>query len=184
MRAQGFTLIELMVVLAVSIILLTVAIPTFSTVIEQHAVRDARDRLVRSIRFTRLSAVDQGEPVSICAAADGTCSGNGRWEAGWMVFADPNGDGDCEDANGDGICDGDSGLILRRSAMFRGFHGTMRGNYFVRDHIRFDPRGFSYLSNGTISVCPDNDALSPIGLILSNPGRVRVTADTALLSCP
>ncbi|OMH28403.1 GspH/FimT family pseudopilin [Motiliproteus sp. MSK22-1] len=70
----GFTLIELMVVLAIVAILLLVATPNYDSMIIGSKVDKARYALASSLAFARTEAVKRGETVSLClGSSDGNC---------------------------------------------------------------------------------------------------------------
>jgi len=95
MKTQsGFTLIELMVTLAVGIIILAVGVPAFMNMMSSNQAAGYANDLVGAIRLARSEAVKRAASVTICASnADQTgCSGN-DWNNGWIVFSDDNGDG-------------------------------------------------------------------------------------------
>lgn len=77
---RGFTLIELMVVVAVLVVLSTVAAPSFSTFILGQRVKTASFDLASSMLLARSEAIKRNTDVTI-APAD---SGSG-WAGGWKV---------------------------------------------------------------------------------------------------
>lgn len=86
---RGFTLIELMVAVAIVAILGMVAVPNFSDVMRRSTVRSLSSDLGGDINFARSEAIRQGGAVSVCPAgnADGTaCSTGTDWKDGWIVF--------------------------------------------------------------------------------------------------
>jgi type IV fimbrial biogenesis protein FimT len=85
---KAFTLVELMVGLAVAAILLGVAIPNFRTMLERHALRAAASDLLAALHFARAQALARGE-IIVLAPQDPA----GAWAGGWVVFADTDGDG-------------------------------------------------------------------------------------------
>lgn len=93
-RPHGFTLIEILVVLALIGILVAMAIPSFNTMLMRRSVQSAANALVTDIRYARSEALQRSARVSICSLAAGsedTCSvgpGPGIWVNGWMVFVD------------------------------------------------------------------------------------------------
>lgn len=86
---RGFTLIEMMITIAVAAILLGLALPSFRGVINNNRVTAEANDLVGALNVARAEAVSRGRPVSVCASADGTaCSDSTEWDAGWITFVD------------------------------------------------------------------------------------------------
>ena len=92
-RKQGFTLVELMVTLAVAIILLAVGMPLFSGMAANNRATAQANTFLAGFKLARSEAVKRGADVSVCAVADpaaspATCGGNGDWSNGLLVFTD------------------------------------------------------------------------------------------------
>jgi type IV fimbrial biogenesis protein FimT len=92
-KSRGFTLMELLVVIAVSGILLAVAVPAFSTFVLSERQNSEVSSLAFSLDFARAEAIkqDNSAGIEVCASSNGsTCTG-GTWSQGWIVI--PSGGG-------------------------------------------------------------------------------------------
>jgi len=85
---KAFTLIELMVTVAVAAILMAIALPSFVDLV--RGVRASADvsALTTALSLARAEAVRHNSVA---------CVTSGDWGAGWNVKVDDNGDSDCED---------------------------------------------------------------------------------------
>lgn len=88
-RYRGFTIIELMLTLAVVAILATVAAPSFVNVIQNNRATTQANELVAAINLTRSEAVKRGVRVSLCSSSDqASCDDSNDWSVGWIAFVD------------------------------------------------------------------------------------------------
>lgn len=85
--AKGFTLIELMVTLAVLAIILGIAIPSFSSMIRDNRIGSLSLELQGAIQLARSEAVKRRVNVIICRrnAAGNNCENGTDWASGWLV---------------------------------------------------------------------------------------------------
>lgn len=85
---RGFSIIELMVALAVMAVFLVLATPMVSTILEKNHVSSATNSLLGSINYARAEAINRGTYVSICPTADGkTCATSTAYDTGWLIYA-------------------------------------------------------------------------------------------------
>lgn len=97
-RSRGFTLVELMVTIAVLAILVAIAFPSFESSFRSNRVATTNNALLTSLSMARSEAVRNTRGGGVCPSADGqNCGGN--WSQGWMAFADNNGNGDFDDGD-------------------------------------------------------------------------------------
>ncbi|MDB5762387.1 MAG: methylation [Herminiimonas sp.] len=84
---RGFTLIELMVVIAVTAILLATAAPSFNDIVLGNKLGSYANNLVASASLARSEAIKRNTAVTLCVSSDGTsCTTTGGWEQGWIVL--------------------------------------------------------------------------------------------------
>ncbi|MEJ2344398.1 MAG: GspH/FimT family pseudopilin [Gammaproteobacteria bacterium] len=160
---QGFTLLEMLTATALLAIVAVGAVPAAHTFLVRNQVIAAAGEFVAALNLSRLHAITQGGNALMCPADHGSyCTPAAGWHRGWIVFADQNHNRQREPAE----------PLIRR-------HGPVAGVRIVssaaRRRIQFRPDGASYGSNATFLFCPDTQQVEGVAVVLSNPGRVRIT---------
>jgi type IV fimbrial biogenesis protein FimT len=84
-RLHGFSLVELLTVLAVAAVLLGIGVPGMRTLVENQQVTVAANDLFAAISLARSEAIQRSARVDLVPAGDGT-----DWSRGWVVFVDAN----------------------------------------------------------------------------------------------
>ena len=75
MRQPGFTLLEFLVVIAILGVLVSLASPYFSDMMQRQKIRSALNEWQNSFYFAQREAMRLKEPVRLCASNDGvTCA--------------------------------------------------------------------------------------------------------------
>lgn len=84
--ATGFTLIELMITVAVAAVLMMVALPAYQGMVQKNTLTSTVNDLVADLNYARSEAITRGSRTYVCKSADlATCGGD--WGQGWIVYA-------------------------------------------------------------------------------------------------
>jgi len=86
--SRGFTLIEMMVGVAIMAILAAIAVPSFAALHQNVARRTALNNFWHAIFLARSEAVKRNSVIALCRSSDGSsCNNNALdWSSGWIVF--------------------------------------------------------------------------------------------------
>ncbi|MHB0916225.1 MAG: GspH/FimT family pseudopilin [Thiobacillus sp.] len=174
MNGRGFTLVELLVVLAVGAILLTIAIPGYAFLVNGSRLAAATNDLVTSLHLARSEAIKRGVRVTVCKtsnamAATPVCDTTANWQQGWLVFVDVDG-------GTKGMIDSTDTLLRVQDSLSAEVTITT-SNY--SSYISYLPSGRSQgpngLANGALRVCMAGNRRD---IIINNTGRARLKSHT------
>ncbi len=161
-RARGFTLVELMITLALGTIMLVIAVPSFSTLLERNRIGSAADHLYASLAVARGEAVKRRSTVRVCPSADSeTCRDDGVWSDGWIVFP--------EGAIGDII------KAVPSTSLAEGV--DIECDVAVENGVEFQATGSTWDSatNGAFWICHSNSDAPSKEISTSPSGRIEYT---------
>lgn len=167
---SGFTVIEMMIAIALLAVILTTAVPAMGRFFEQQRLTAASNHLVTHLQFARSEAIKRNNFVAACPSSDGLgCTGGNRWEDGWIVYLDPEKSGQpAHPAAVLRVVQGSEGLLMSSGGRYR---------------VRFTGSGMAYGTNLTIRLCTPGNPEAARAVIVSNPGRVRATRDVDPAEC-
>lgn len=169
-KQTGFTLIELMVTIAVLAILLSVAIPNYQNMVLTNRMAAQANQVITALNYARSEAVKRGTTATVCSTSGGAaCAGSTNWSTGWMVFAD---------ANGDGTVGVDEAVLRVWPALNTG--NTL--NTGTRLRITFTSTGFATGYADTFRLCDTRGKADARAIVINAMGRSYVEKGTA--SCP
>lgn len=119
-RRNGFTLIELIIVVALIAIVATIAVPSYTSLVANNQVTSTTNTLVGFLSFTRSEAVKRGRTVNV-RPVDGA-----DFASGFMAWVDENGNGNFDAAEELRRVEdiGGSSTTLAASATAFGFRGN------------------------------------------------------------
>ncbi|WP_067514446.1 GspH/FimT family pseudopilin [Endozoicomonas ascidiicola] len=145
---KGFTLLELMVTIAILGILSAIAYPSFESSIQDSRLSSQTNRILAALQFARSQASANGIAITVCSSADGIdCDVNGNWSDGFIVVEGIN--------------------ILQVSDALEG-DNTLQG----RTQINFTNQG-TLDSSIQLSLCDTRGTASARGIWLNGAGQAR-----------
>lgn len=168
---SGFTLIELMVVVAIAAIMAAVTAPSFVTFIKEQRLRSAGNAILMSFQYMRIESMRLGQTITMCPSADGaTCAGS-NYSTGWIIFVD-------DDSNGSRTA-GSEELLRVYPALGASETITLTG-FGGNDYVSLGVRGRPG-ATGTVKVCDDRTGNVGKRVQMNLAGRPALTTAQA---CP
>lgn len=180
-RSAGFSLIELVVTIAVAAVLLAIAVPAFSDLMARNELAATSNAARGALMAARQTAVMRGQPVSLCAGTP-TAGCTGDWSAGqWLLFRDTDHSGDL------GV---DERVLQHGQVPGAGQTVSVSGNGPLRTALVYMPLGHAERVSGAfgagrLRLCVEA-GFSPNAreLIVSASGRVRMQRVDFDGACP
>lgn len=87
--SRAFTLIELMVTLAVLAVVISLAAPSFSNMLQENRLSALTNDLQGALQLARSEAVKRRSNITICRsnADQDKCENGTNWAGGWLMMA-------------------------------------------------------------------------------------------------
>ncbi|ENX3900000.1 GspH/FimT family pseudopilin [Neisseria gonorrhoeae] len=180
-KQQGFTLTELLIVMAIAAIMATIALPNMSGWIASRRIASHAEQIANLLRFSRGEAVRLNLPVYICPAQvkkDGTVDNQcdfGKKEQGMLAFGDKN---------DNKAYDGDAADVFLRNVVLNDDIKDKRINYTF-NHIAFgssQPTAnrvvWTFNQNGTFGYTKDQHLASTSSFFYSD-GYIQIVLTDA-----
>lgn len=162
----GFTLLELIAVVALVAILLTIGVPTFREIQRNSHLITQVNQIILALNLARSEAIKRAARITICKSNDEiNCSTTASWSDGWIVFTD---------TATIGSLDGSDTLIRAWSRLKQGFSLTAGVNFtnYVSYLASGESRG-SPDNNDTFTLC-DDETKKGRQIIINPAGHFRV----------
>lgn len=160
-RTRGFTLLEMIVSVAVVLVMLSIGMPALGHLLDRHQEQATTNELLTQLGLARSWAISRGQPVAICPSRiQGRCTPDIEWSSNWMIYVDPDGDRQ-PNQNSD---------ILTEAAAPG--HPRLRVlSSSGRSQMRYLPDGRAAGSNATFKICRQQAIATEV--IVSPTGRAR-----------
>lgn len=161
-RASGFTLVEMMVTVAVMAILVAIAVPSFTDTLLGSKLAAYANSLSGGAMLARSEAIKRNATVSLCVSSTGTSCDTGSWEQGWIVISGTT-------------------VLHREEALPSGLRITEAS---AIERVDFRPAGVGTTA-ATLTVCRHAPSIGPQERVvtISTTGRTSVSKTTNA-SCP
>jgi type IV fimbrial biogenesis protein FimT len=164
-RDYGFSLLELLMTIAVAALILMLGLPSFAALKARNAQRVELDALFHAVHLARKASIMRKQVVSLCPSRDGvSCSEDRDWSGGFLLFENSDRDEPPQ-------LDADEILLHR--------HVASRSVKITANRRGFTLRAtFLRATNGTLVVCDRAGRIAPRALVVSYTGRPRVAERT------
>ena len=172
---RAFTLVELLVALAIVAALLAAVGPAFHDWLGAYEVANHAKHLAETMTRARTDAVRTGDRVSLCKSPDQRqCADGGSWDGGFVVFVDEN---------QNGLVDAGERILGIDGHAPRGI--TVTANRPLDDYVSYTSLGHARMLNGalqmgTFTVCRRGQRAMHV--VLANSGRVRIERTATVCS--
>ena len=161
--AHGFTLIELMIVVSITLIIISLATPSFGSLIRRSQVESKANVVFDMFQLARNIAIRQSQFITICPSEKGTgCSDT--WQDGVMAFIDR--DHDRQLSSDEEVINFQPGTTS----------SILQGN---QPYFTYSPLGTLKGRMGSIIACSKStDNAVSVRLLVSLMGRVRISKNS------
>jgi len=167
----GFTLLELLICLAVLVVISGFGLPEMGRLLNRQRIASAHSELQASLSFARGEAIRRSAQVTICRRSAGTgspaCASSGHdWSSGWIVFADRSAEAGARDPVLGDVLEVHSGVAQYTTLTFT----APRGASLTYDAHGWPDRNFV---GGSFRFCSRSDPSLGKRLVASRLGRLR-----------
>lgn len=162
--AKGFTLLELMIAVAILVIVLVIAVPSMQGLMQDNKQKVTRDLLANSLMVAQQEAIRSNLSTYVCPTTNGT-SCESAWGAnkGWLVYLDT--------ARDSSLTDGAQIIAAHpnpQSAELKYNPSASGGSSTL---VRFFPTG--HATAGELTVCAPSSDYDDQRITVTRMGRVE-----------
>ncbi len=159
---SGFTLVELMVTVAILAILVAIGIPSFQSTLDKRRLTGAAEQLYADLQYARSEAIRQNKSVTVYFSETGT----------WCYGMDDDTASACNCSSAPSACTVGG---VQKMVTGSGFRNVTLASSFASDNVVFDPRRGTASPQGTVSL--NATTVGTVKVTVSNPGRMRICSN-------
>lgn len=168
-RPQGFTLIELIVTVAIVGVTTAVGIPSLIETINDQKITTQSNQLISALNLARSESVKQRKTITIRAM---TIDSITSWNYGWDIFVDNNSNGSQNAGDTE----------IRASSDITGGNITISSTNFS-SFISYSPNGRAN-NAGNFTICPPLGGIdSSRKIVVVGSGRMRTESASYSSNC-
>ncbi|WP_339080120.1 GspH/FimT family protein [Pseudomonas sp. TMP9] len=169
-KIHGYSLLELLITLALLALLMGIATPALSVWHEQQKLQSLQSELFSMTYKARYLAMTSQHRVTLCPLTEeGKCQQS--WSGSISSFIDTNGNRELD--AGENVF---STIYVPESIRLN-WRGMLPNN-----SIHFSNQGVTFVSNGTMSICPSSPTARSGTMVINRQGRVKTSKEGA--RCP
>lgn len=160
-KCLGFTLVELMITVAIAAILLGIAIPSFTEMMQRNRLTTITNNFLTSLSYARNEAIKRGAEVTMINTG-------GDWGAGWNI---------CVDGNTDNACGNAADTLLRTAESIPAGYSISTGASDYATYATFTANGLPTSAIGdTFTICDGNNSRI---VRINSIGRARFDGESS-----
>ena len=169
---RGFTLIELIATTAIVATMLTVGVPSFKNLLENHHAKISLFTLRQTLQKARIFALKKGQKTLVCPIKNKQCVDD--WSQPLAVFSD---------LNNNLTLDANEDLLVKVSNNVA--YGYWQKKKATQSYIKFNNLGHAFGSATTFLYCPNSGSNNfAKQLVINFQGRIRTNSYLNTLGTP
>lgn len=170
MKQRGFSIVELMMTLAVAGVLIATAAPSFVNTIRENRLTSQTNEVLGALALARSEGAKRSSvTITLCPSSDGTtCADTTSWENGWIIMVDADADRVLDAADGD--------MVVKYFQPLSGDNTLRTSGFTSAKFLQISNLG-APTSAGSFVLCDARGNTSAKAVVMLISGQTRVAVD-------